>query len=307
MSVQTLHDTGDLHQISSKMDGAVYQTATTDCVVGGVGDEFTINYSLDSLNVSFDAGSEAIIGGAFFKITSLEAITLVANSTIYLCANIDLSRPNGQTGAFVQRTSTNMQSDNINGSGTSRDLLLYVITTGANGVTNVSDRRNIVTSVGEIIDALSAVAKSGSYNDLSNKPTIGDGTLTIQRNGSNVATFKANATGNVTANISVPTATSQLSNNSGYIKGMTNTVLYQHANSGDKYTGCGQSYTATQDCWAIGFGYEISGAWFNGIALTEWNEVAGSRNMLGPVFLKAGQSFSFSCVAFGSIKVFAAG
>ena len=74
---------------------------------------------------------------------SLEAITLQANSTIYLCANIDLSKANGSTGSFVQRTASNMQTDNLNGTGTSRDLLLYIITTSASGVTNVEDRRII--------------------------------------------------------------------------------------------------------------------------------------------------------------------
>jgi hypothetical protein len=48
---------------------------------------------------------------------------------------------------------------------------------------------------------LATVATSGSYNDLTNKPTIGNGTLTIQKNGTTVATFTANQTGNTTANI----------------------------------------------------------------------------------------------------------
>lgn len=51
------------------------------------------------------------------------------------------------------------------------------------------------------------------YNSLANKPTIGSGTLTIQKNGSNVATFGANSTSNVTANISVPTTLEGLSGN----------------------------------------------------------------------------------------------
>lgn len=54
---------------------------------------------------------------------------------------------------------------------------------------------------------LSTVATSGSYNDLSNKPTIGNATLTIQKNGTNVQTFTANATSNKTANITVPVVT----------------------------------------------------------------------------------------------------
>lgn len=49
---------------------------------------------------------------------------------------------------------------------------------------------------------------SGDYNDLSNKPTIptvNNATLTIQKNGTPVATFTSNASSNVTANITVPT------------------------------------------------------------------------------------------------------
>ena len=54
---------------------------------------------------------------------------------------------------------------------------------------------------------LAAVATSGSYNDLSNKPTIptvNNATLTIQKNGTTVNTFTANASSNVTANITTP-------------------------------------------------------------------------------------------------------
>ena len=68
------------------------------------------------------------------------------------------------------------------------------------------------------------VATSGSYNDLTNKPTIptvNNATLTIQKNSTNVATFTANASSNVTANISVPTATSDLTNDSGFITSIT--------------------------------------------------------------------------------------
>lgn len=60
---------------------------------------------------------------------------------------------------------------------------------------------------------------SGSYNDLTNKPTIptvNDATLTIQKNGTTVKTFTANASSNVTANITVPTKVSELTNDSGY-------------------------------------------------------------------------------------------
>ena len=143
MAIQTLHDTGDSYPITPSMDGGTYATGISDAVCKGIGDEFTISYANNSLSVSFAAGSQAVIGGAFFRITSLESVTLVANSTIYLCLNIDLSKPNGSRGSIVQRTSSNMQKDNLNGTGTSRDLLLYVVTTGASGVSSVDDKRVI--------------------------------------------------------------------------------------------------------------------------------------------------------------------
>ena len=74
--------------------------------------------------------------------------------------------------------------------------------------------------VDEKIDGLAAVAKTGSYDDLSGRPTIptvNNATLTIQRNGVAVDTFTANASANKTINITVPTTTSQLTNNSGFI------------------------------------------------------------------------------------------
>ena len=80
------------------------------------------------------------------------------------------------------------------------------IANGGTGATTASGARSNL--------GLSTVASTGSYNDLSNKPsiptmpTVGNGTLTIQKNGSTVASFTANATSGVTANIGVPTGIS---------------------------------------------------------------------------------------------------
>ena len=77
----------------------------------------------------------------------------------------------------------------------------------------------------EITDfpTLATVATSGSYNDLSNKPsipTVNNGTLTIQKNGTTVNSFSANSSSNITANITVPTKVSELTNDSGFINGI---------------------------------------------------------------------------------------
>lgn len=61
---------------------------------------------------------------------------------------------------------------------------------------------------------------SGSYNDLTDKPTIptvNNATLTIQRNNTNVGTFTANASSNKTINITVPTTVAELSDASTYV------------------------------------------------------------------------------------------
>lgn len=49
-------------------------------------------------------------------------------------------------------------------------------------------------------------------------PTVNNGTLTIQKNGTTVQTFTANQSGNATANITVPTKVSELTNDSGFTK-----------------------------------------------------------------------------------------
>ena len=53
-------------------------------------------------------------------------------------------------------------------------------------------------------------------------PTVNNGTLTIQKNGTNVATFTANQSTAATANITVPTAVSELTNDSGYLTSSSN-------------------------------------------------------------------------------------
>lgn len=48
-------------------------------------------------------------------------------------------------------------------------------------------------------------------------PTVNDSTVTIQKNGSTVSTFTLNQSSNETVNITVPTKTSEITNDSGYI------------------------------------------------------------------------------------------
>lgn len=94
--------------------------------------------------------------------------------------------------------------------------------------------------VDEKIDGLATVAKTGAYGDLSGRPTIptvNNATLTIQKNGATVDKFTANASANKTINITVPTTTSQLTNNSGFITAANLPVATANALGGVKSGG----------------------------------------------------------------------
>ena len=143
--IRTLKDTGADYPISSNIDGSVYAIATQDCVIGGMGDEFSITTSASSLSLTFTQGSVAVLCGNAFWLTADETVTLPANSTFNLCARIDTSKPNGQTGSFECLTEAGMKNNNINNGGI-RDLILYTITTSANGVASIVDKRTIITT-----------------------------------------------------------------------------------------------------------------------------------------------------------------
>lgn len=98
---------------------------------------------------------------------------------------------------------------------------LTSMVTSVNGKTGVvllktSDIENDsgYATVGE----LATVASTGSYNDLENKPVIGEGDLTIKRNNQDIGIFSANSVGGAIVNIDVPTSTSDLVNDSGYVE-----------------------------------------------------------------------------------------
>ncbi len=85
------------------------------------------------------------------------------------------------------------------------DILRFIYITD----TNYTNQTNTVTY------DLQFPSKSGTIattSDIPTVPTVNNATLTIQKNGSTVKTFTANASSNVTANITVPTKYSDLTN-----------------------------------------------------------------------------------------------
>lgn len=165
-----------------------------------------------------------VVNGSYDSTNKKIILTLQNGSTI------DIPVADLVAGLQSEITSTNkLASDLVDDTNQTNKFMTSAEKTKLSGIeagaeVNVqSDWNQATTTADDYIKnkpTLAAVATSGSYNDLSNKPTIptvNDATLTIQKNGSTVNTFTANASSNVTANITVPVNTSDLNNDSGFI------------------------------------------------------------------------------------------
>lgn len=91
---------------------------------------------------------------------------------------------------------------------------------------DLTNKPTIPTKTSDLTNDSGFTTFSGDYDDLTNKPTIptvNNALLTIKRNGSIVNTFSSNASVATVADISVPTKTSDLTNDSGFITSYTET------------------------------------------------------------------------------------
>ena len=185
--------------------------------------------------------STVATSGSYNDLSNKPTIPTVNNATLTIQKNgttVKTFSANASSNVTANITVPTKTSDLTNDSGfltTHNPIDSSLSSTSTNAVQNkvVNDALTGKSNTGhshtvsDISDfpTLSTVATSGSYNDLSNKPTIptvNNKTLTIQKNGSNVATFTANSSSNVTANITVPTNVSELTNDSGYLTASSN-------------------------------------------------------------------------------------
>lgn len=125
--------------------------------------------------------------------------THTGNTTVHITAQ-ERTSWNGKT---------TMADVEAKGYAVAADLATVATSGNYNDLSNTPNLATVATS-GNYSDlngtpSLATVATSGSYNDLSDKPAINNGSLTIQKNGVDVATFTANDSSTKTANITVPT------------------------------------------------------------------------------------------------------
>lgn len=172
-----------------------------------------------------DLPLESVVVSGSFDSTNKKIILTLENGN-----TVDIPVGDLVAGLQAEITSTNkLASDLVDDTGQTNKFMTSAEKTKLSGIAagaevNVqSDWNQTTTTADDYIKnkpTLATVATSGSYNDLSNKPTIptvNNATLTIQKNGTTVKTFTANASSNVTANITVPTKTSDITNDSNFV------------------------------------------------------------------------------------------
>ena len=202
--------------ITVTIDPSDYKVTTTlkDQDGNRLGPSQTIDLPLESV----------VVSGSYDNTNKKIVLTLQSGSTI------DIPVADLVAGLQSEITSTNkLASDLVDDTNQTHKFMTSAEKTKLSGIAagaevNVqSDWAQTTTTADDYIKnkpTLATVATSGSYNDLSNKPTIptvNNATLTIQKNGTNVQTFTANQSTNATANITVPTKTSELTNDSSFV------------------------------------------------------------------------------------------
>lgn len=130
---------------------------------------------------------------------------------------------NGTTvGIFTANSSTNKTVDITVPTKTSDLQNDSGFITSASVPTKTSELQNdsgFITSsdIPAIPTKTSELQNDSGFITAASLPTVNDATLTIQKNGTTIDTFTANSSTNKTVNIAVPTKTSDLQNDSGFI------------------------------------------------------------------------------------------
>lgn len=191
-------------------------------------------YDLADSKVSdVEVNGTSVVSGGVASVTVPTATSDLTNDSNFVSDASYVHTDNNFTNADATKLSgieagaeVNVQSDWTQADSTADDYIKNKPTLATVATTGDYD---------DLIDTpnLATVATSGDYDDLTNKPTIptvNNGTLTIEKNGTSVGTFTANQSGNSTANITVPTAVSDLTNDSGF----TSVSVTQTLSSGTK-------------------------------------------------------------------------
>lgn len=169
-------------------------------------------------------GKNAVLSGNSLKATQ-DSDGNAINTTYYKASN-----PNGYTSNTGTITGIKMNGAS---KGTSGVVDLGTVITAHQDISGKQDKlstQTAYTSKGSATKVPQITTNSlGQVTGITEvtitQPTVNNGTLTIQKNGASVGTFTANQSGNSTANITVPTKTSDLANDNDFITSDDGTII----------------------------------------------------------------------------------
>lgn len=182
---------------------------------------FTANSSTDTaINITVPTNNSELINGAGYQ-TASDVQTAISGKQNTLTAGTNITI-NNDTISATDTTYTAGNGLNLTGTVFSADT--DVLQTKLTAGDNISISNGVISSTGPTYSAgtgLDLTSSVFSIDDTivalkSDIPTVSTATLTIQKNGTDVATFVTNDPNPVTANITVPTDTSELTNGAGY-------------------------------------------------------------------------------------------
>ena len=179
----------------------------------------------------------------------------------------------GDAGGPVTITLDNVKYTQVNGNITLPDYPHDGVWGSIEGnIESQADLQEALNAKEDIISATNMVP----YEFVSNKPTIGNGTLTIQKNGVTLDTFTANATDNKSINITVPTDNTELANGAEYItKDVSNLTNYTKTADQPELTLSTLAYNTQNNLRGI----ELDGVQYNVLTNVEANPGSTTQNL----------------------------
>ena len=191
----------------------------------------------DLVNLMNNSGNQRSYEGTI-KITADIGVGVTGWNRIYATAQNAPNNGSYDLGMFCmffpENTTTNIKYALINGKTTgnysvaatgsipySSDITTAIQALDVTGASNIAASKTISgwsETDGKVsISTQNISITKSQVSDFPTIPTVNNATLTIQKNGTTVKTFTANASSNVTCNITVPTNTNELTNGAGYI------------------------------------------------------------------------------------------
>ena len=181
--------------------------------------------------MAFEPGSTFHWGQSTATVAQGETVTVTSTATYAIRlsysvgdTSIATATPNsGWDSWTIQGISPGTTTVTINGAEIEPGPLTITVT-GAGDDQNFLNERGLMHFWDNIDNVKQDKLKAGTNITISanntisaSQPTVNNGTLTIQKNGTNVTTFTANQSSNATANITVPTTVAELSDASSYV------------------------------------------------------------------------------------------